>query len=103
MNTAADRYVLEMTSDDGNTRTFVFGIDSSSGRGWTKLKLLEVSDTVPPHTTTWQEEANTPGSYFNRPWPARATHFDDGSRTYELYGAFGTPGGRLLLTPVAPN
>lgn len=103
MNTAADRYVLEMSSDDGNLRTFVFCVDSQTGRGWTKLKLLEVSDTVPQRRMTWQEEESTPGSYFNQPWSARAAYFADGGRTYELYGAFGTPGGRLLLIPAAPN
>lgn len=99
MNTDG-RYTLDMISDDGNTRTFVFCVESQTGRGWTKLKLLEVNDTVPPHRMTWQEETN-PNSYFNRPWPARTAYFADGERTYELYGAFGTPGDRLLLTPVA--
>lgn len=99
MNTDG-RYTLNMTSDDGNTRTFVFCVESQTGRGWAKLKLLEVNDNVPPHRMTWQEHADTPSSYFSDPWPARSTFFNDGERTYELYGAFGTPGERLLLIPV---
>jgi hypothetical protein len=100
MNTDG-RYTLDLFCDGGNTRTFVFGVESSTGRGWVKLKLLEINDTIPLQKITWQERADRPSSYFNLPWSARSTFFDDGERTYELYGAFGTPGGRLLLTPVA--
>ena len=101
MNTDG-RYTLDLFCDGGNTRTFVFGVESSTGRGWVKLKLLEINDTIPLQKITWQERADTPGSYFNGPWPARSAYFADGERTYELYGAFGTPGERFLLTPVSP-
>jgi hypothetical protein len=93
-------YILNLVSDDGNTRTFTFGVEKKSRNGWAKMRLLTMVDTVPPRTTHYDPEIHDGRRHhMSYLWTARSGRTEDDEPTYILYGAFGNSESRIELTP----
>ncbi len=54
------RYSIEIDSDDGNHRTFILGVEEQSGRGWAKMRVLEIRDTHPRASVIYSSENTLP-------------------------------------------
>jgi len=95
-------YTLNLSSDDGNVRTFTFAVEQKSKNGWAKLRLIKLTDTIPPVTEHYDPAVHDDhGHYMSNLWTARTGLTEDGAPTYILYGAFGEPESRIGLTPHA--
>lgn len=94
-------YEFSLFSDDGNTRTFKFCVESRSINGWAKLRLITLIDTVPPSVVEYNPAVHDGGShYMSHLWTARSIKTEDGVATYILRGVFGEPDQHIVLTPV---
>ncbi len=94
-------YVLSLTSDDGNIRTFTFAVEQKSKNGWAKLRLMALADTSPLRFEQYDPAIHDGRChYMSHLWTARSGHTEDGDPTYILHGAFGNPESRIELTPI---
>ena len=94
-------------------RVFTFAVESESRGGWAQLRLIRVQDFFTESAAAvgypadhvalkhYDPAQHGPGTHthFSHLWRARRAFTDDGEPTYCLYGAFGTPRGRIRVTP----
>jgi len=93
-------YTLDLTYYDSNVRTFTFAVEQKSRNGWAKLRLIKITDTIPPLTEHYDPAVHDGHShYMSHLWTARTGLTEDGASTYILYGAFGEPESRIGLIP----
>ena len=101
------------SSEDGSIRTFTFIEHSVSQKGWAKLRLVRLEDSIQipglPLVTEYDPAVHDGAChYMSFLWPARSIK-RGGEKHYSLYGAFGEPGQRLSLervnaqTPESPS
>ena len=85
---------------DEYKREFTFNIAKRSNNGWIHLQLEKIYDeptVVYPNPELYdpiKHNKDTDTSYFSSLWPARWSNI---LQKYELYGAFGSPQGRIPL------
>jgi hypothetical protein len=93
-------YGLEIGVSGEWTRRLTFVVEKSSCNGWADMRLIEIYDTPSDKTVVYTASENyDPHSYMGKVWKARACVDEDNMPTYALYGAFGEPGSRMMLTP----
>jgi len=95
-------YILELSSNDGNVGTFTFVVEQKGKNGWAKLRLIKITDIIPPLTVHYDPAVHDGHNhYMSHLWTARTGLTENGAPTYILYGAFGSPASRIGLTPHA--
>jgi hypothetical protein len=91
-------FALDMYNDGGNHRMFVFAVEQQRAKGWAKLRLMAVNDTLPPRIEFYRPDVHDGGShYMSNLWTARRKRTPEGNYTYALQGAFGEPRSQFVL------
>jgi hypothetical protein len=98
------KYSLTIEHDGGNHRMFVFGVEEQTGRGWAKMRVLEIWDSEDASCQMYSPQIEyNPGHRMGHLWTARRTQVPEtGQETYAVYGFFGDPHSRFVLEPQLP-
>lgn len=78
---------------------FVLGVEEQTGRGWAKMRVLEVWDSSDASCEMYSPQKEyVPGHIMNHLWTARRIRIPEtGQDTYAVYGFFGDPHTQFVL------
>ena len=95
-------YTATLSGVDFN-RVFTFELIKQN-KSWSDMRLIKIVDDPPVNNIPTPQFYNPeihdfqPSSYFNGTWSSR---WSKQLNTFVLQGAFGTPNGKIPLTPVS--